>query len=62
TGQMPSGGGQTVKHYNTYTIFAMDSEGLDQAMRRGGAKAIADISMGNYARERERQHQATRRF
>ena len=62
TGRMPSGGGQMVKNYNSYTIIAMDTEGIDQALRRGGAKAIADISMGNYARERERQHPATRRF
>ena len=61
TGRMPSGG-QTVKHYNSYTIFAMDSESVDQALRRGGAKAISEISMNNYARERERQHPATRRF
>lgn len=62
TGQMPSGGGQTVKNFNTYTIFAMDSEGIDQALRRGGAKAISEISMSNYARERGRQAPASRRF
>ncbi len=61
TGRMPSSGG-VVKNYNSYSIFAMDSESIDQALRRGGAKAIAEISLSNYARESERRGPSARRF
>ena len=46
---------------NSYTIVAMDSESMDQALRRGGAKAIQDISVGSIAFERERQNPVFRR-
>uniref|UniRef100_A0A6M3IVC3 Putative tail protein n=1 Tax=viral metagenome TaxID=1070528 RepID=A0A6M3IVC3_9ZZZZ len=60
TGKVP--GGNVVKNFNTYTIIAMDSESMDQALRRGGARAISEISMNNFARERERQSPTARRF
>jgi len=61
TGRMPASGG-VVKNYNSYSIFAMDSESIDQALRRGGAKAISEISLNNYARENERRGSSARRF
>ena len=60
TGRVPSGG-STTNINNSYTIVAMDSESMDQALRRGGAKAIQDISVGSIAFERERQNPVFRR-
>ena len=57
TGKIPSSGGITHIN-NSYTIIAMDSESIDQALRRGGAKAIQDISIGTYMYERERRNPA----
>ena len=55
TGKIPSSGGTTHIN-NSYTIIAMDSESIDQALRRGGAKAIQDISIGSYVYESERRN------
>lgn len=62
TGRMPDSGGRVVKNYNSYTIYAMDSESMDQALRRGGARAIADISLNSFSRESERLNPITRRY
>ncbi len=54
TGRLPSSGGNVTHVSNSYTIVAIDSESMDQALRRGGARAIQDISVGSFLNERER--------
>lgn len=54
TGRLPQNG-QNVSVNNTYAIYAMDSESIDQALRRGGAKAIQEISLGSVAYARDRR-------
>ena len=56
TGKWPQSGGNVTNIHHSYTIVAMDSESMDQALRRGGAKAIQDISVGSYAFEKERRN------
>ena len=56
TGRMPSAGPNVTSVHNSYTIVAMDSESMDQALRRGGARAIQDISIGSYIYESERRN------
>ena len=56
TGKWPQPEPSVTNVHNSYTIIAMDSESMDQALRRGGAKAIQDISLGNMAYEKERRN------
>jgi len=58
TGRIPSGGTNITHVNHSYTIVAMDSESMDQALRRGGAKAIQEISIGSYMHEKERRNPA----
>ena len=54
TGRVPTAAPSVTNVHHSYTIVAMDSESMDQALRRGGAKAIQDISIGSYMYEKER--------
>ena len=42
----------------TKIVTSMDSESIDQALRRGGEKAISDISIKAVAKERQRKNPA----
>ena len=54
TGQWPQGQ-TTVVNKNYLSIYAMDSESIDTAIRRGGGRAVNDLSLTAFARARARK-------